>query len=286
MSYSIRKNWMASFALMLSKPIVIMPFFIIAFLEGLVLELIYFSTRRPISIIADPIIRKYFGENSLHYPGNILILPKLFYYAGVAIYILIGVFLIAISINIFKNIRANLPIKTGALIKNASKQYLSFVIFGIIMISLIILVRELNLLMFSKLSSFGLKHLPKIGTQPYVIGLFFFLFLSNIILQTFLILTLPLIVIQKKSLLKALGGSIYLGLRNFFSLFGLIFLPFLIYFPITLLKVASANLAQKAFPEIILYVTAAGIILGVLIDCFIYICVSQFLLESEKRRER
>ena len=286
MSYSIRKNWMASFALMLSKPIVIMPFFIIAFLEGLVLELIYFSTRRPISIIADPIIRKYFGENSLHYPGNILILPKLFYYAGVAIYILIGVFLIAISINIFKNIRANLPIKTGALIKNASKQYLSFVIFGIIMISLIILVRELNLLMFSKLSSFGLKHLPKIGTQPYVIGLFFFLFLSNIILQTFLILTLPLIVIQKKSLLKALGGSIYLGLRNFFSLFGLIFLPFLIYFPITLLKVASANLAQKAFPEIILYVTAAGIILGVLIDCFIYICVSQFLLESERRRER
>lgn len=285
MSYSIRKNWIASFGLMLSKPIVIMPFFILAFLEGLVLELIYFSTRRPVSNIAGPIIRKYFGENSLHYPGNILILPNLFYYAGVAIYILIGVFLIAISINIFKNIRANLPIKTGVLIKNASKQYLSFVIFGVIMISLIILARELNLLMFSKLSSFGLKHLPKIGTQPYVIGLFFFLFLSNCILQTFLILTLPLIVIQKKSLLKALWGSIYLGFRNFFSLFGLIVLPFLVYFPVTLLKMGSVKLASKTFPEVILYVTAAGIIVGILIDCFIFICASQFLLDKEIPRK-
>ncbi len=42
------------------------------------------------------------------------------------------------------------------------------------------------------------------------------------ILQVFLVLALPAIVMQKKPLLKALAGSAYLGLRNFFSIFNLV----------------------------------------------------------------
>lgn len=285
MAYSVKKNWISSLGFIWTKPIIVLPFLIIAFLEGLALELLYFSTRRPISIIAEPIIRKYFGENSLHYPGNLLVLPDLFYYVDIAIYIFVNIFLIAISINIVKNIKMNLPVKISALIKNASKQYLSFVIFGIIMICLIAPLKGLNLFVFSKLTSFGLKHLPGIGTQPYYIGLLFSLFLSNIILQAFLVLTIPIMVIEKKPFIKALGGSINLGFRNFFSLFSLIFLPFLLYFPISLLKIGSTKLAEKTFPEIILYVMAAGIILGVLIDCFVYICASQFLLDKEESKK-
>ena len=281
MSYNIRKNWIASFELVLTKPVVLLPFIIIAFIEGLALELIYFSTRKPLSIIAVPIIRKFFGTNFMHYPGNLYILPDLFYYAGIVIYVFISIFLIAISINIFKNIRMNLPIKTSALIKNASRQYPSFVIFGIIMVTCLVLLRKIDIFIFSKFTQFGLRNFPSIGTEFYFIGLLLFLFLSNCILQTFLVLTVPVIVIQKKSFLKALGRSLYLGLRNFKYVFTLIFLPFLVYFPISLLKVASTKLASKTFPEIILYITATGIIIGALIDCFIAVCASQFLLDKE-----
>lgn len=281
MSYSIRKNWTASFELMLSKPIIILPFFVIAFIEVLALELLYFSTRRPISIIADPVIRKYFGENSLHYPGSLLILPDLFYYIEIVIYVLVSVFLIAVSISIVKNIKMNLPVKISALVKNALKQYSSYIIFGIIMVISIILLRETFTFIFTKLAQFGLKHFPKMGTELYFIGLLSVLFISNCALQAFLILTLPLMVIEKKPLLKALGGSIYLGFRNFFTLFGLIFVPFLVYFPITLLKIGSTKLAGRTFPEIILCIMAAGIIIGAIIDGFVFICASQFLMDKE-----
>ena len=281
MSYSIRKNWIASFELILTKPIVLLPFLIIAFIEGLALELIYFSTRKPLSIVAVPIIRKFFGANSVHYPGNLYILTDLFYYAEMIIYVFISIFLIAISINIFKNIRMNLPIKTAALIKNASRQYLSFVIFGIIMMVFITLLRYSDRFIFSKLLPLGLKYLPKIGIGIYLIVMILFLFLSNIILQIFLLLAIPIMVIEKRPLLKALGGSIYLGFRNFFKIFSLIFLPFLIYAPISLLKIASTKLAAKTFPEITFYIAGAGIIIAALIDCFIVVCASQFLLDKE-----
>ena len=284
MAYSVKKNWILSFEFIWTKPVVILPFFIIAFLEGLALELLNFSAKKPISIIAGPIIRKFFGENALHYPGNILILPDLFYYAETAIYIFISVFLIAISINVFKNIRQDLPVKRYALIKNALKQYPSFIIFGIIMICLIVLLKNLNLLSFSKITSFGLRHLPGIPTQLYSIALLLCLFFSNCVLQVFLILTLPLMVIEKKSFLKALGESLYLAFRNFFSLFGLILLPYLVYFPVWLLKVESVKLAQKTFPEVILYIIGAGIIIGAVIDCFIFVCASQFILYKEIRK--
>ncbi len=280
MNYSIRKNWISSFDLIKTKPILLLPFVFIAFFESLALELIYFSTRKPISVIANPIIRKFFGENFLHYPGSLLLLPKLFYYAQVTVYIFIGVFLVGISVNILKNIKAKLPLKTGALIKNAVKRYLSFVIFGIVMIFSMTLIKNADTFLFIKLVRFISKYLPQVATEIYFIGLSLFLFLSNVILQVFLVLTVPIMVIQKKSLIRALGGSIYLGFRNFFSIFGLVFLPFLVYLPIMLLKSISPQLADKTFPEISLYIVGAGIIIAVFVDCFITICAAQFLLET------
>ena len=281
MGYSIRKNWISSFDLIKTRPILLVPFVFIAFFESFALELIYFSTRKTISFIASPIIRKFFGENFLHYPGNLLMLPRLFYYAQVAVYIFIGVFLVAISVNILKNIKANLPLKTDALIKNASKRYLSFVIFGIVMIFSMILIKRVDTFIFIKLVQFISKYLPQIATELYFTGLSLFLFLSNVILQAFLVLAVPIMVIEKKSLIRALGSSIYLGFRNFFSIFGLVFLPFLVYLPILLLKSMLPQLAAKTFPEISLYIVGAGIIIAVFIDCFITICACQFLLDKE-----
>ena len=51
MKYDIRKNWLETLYLMMTKPVVIMPFVVIAFFECVALEFVYFSTRRPIAYI-------------------------------------------------------------------------------------------------------------------------------------------------------------------------------------------------------------------------------------------
>ena len=252
---------------MVSKPIVLLPFLIIAFLDGLALELIYFSSREPLARIAGPVIRKFFGEAFVHYPGNLVILPKLLYYAQILIYIFIGAFLAGITVNIVKNIRTALPLKLEALINNALKRYLPLFIFAVIAVVSMFLLKRVNVYFFYKLPAFILALI---------------LFFSNIVLQAFLVLTIPIIVIKKKGLFKALGESVILGLRNFLSIFTLISLPFLVYLPVTLLKTGAPKLMEKTFPEISLLISSLGIILSVVMECFIIICVSQFILDKEK----
>ncbi|MDP3789263.1 MAG: hypothetical protein Q8R48_02550, partial [Candidatus Omnitrophota bacterium] len=70
MKYNIRKNWISTFEALSNNPVIFTPFIFIAFLECLVLEISYFSARFPLSSIFAPIIRKFFGEQFLHYPGN------------------------------------------------------------------------------------------------------------------------------------------------------------------------------------------------------------------------
>lgn len=279
---SIRKNWISSVQLITKKPVIILPFFIIAFLECLALELILFSTRKPISFIADPIIRKFYGEAFAHYPYNILALPKLFYNAQVVIYIFAGVFLTAISVNILKNAVAGLPIKRNALIQNASKKYFSFVGIGIILIVLMFILQSVDSFVSMKIIRFVAKYAPNFAARFGYLGFSIFLFLTNLLLQIFVISIVPIMVLLKQPLLKAIWGSIIFGLRNFSSIFKLIFLPFLVYLPMVLLKSYSAALAGKTFPEIVVYITAVSIILAAFVDCFIIVCVSRFLMEKRQ----
>lgn len=266
MPYSIRKNWFTSLDLILSKPIIILPFIIVAFIEGLALELLYFAHIKPFSIVLNPIIRKFFGAGFLHYPGNLLILPSLFYYVQTGIYVFFGVVAMAACVDIFKNIELGHRPKTSAVFRDTFGRYLSFVGYGVIVTALSILIKKASVALFSKIPALGLTLI---------------LFFSNIIMYTFLILTIPLIILKGKSLFRALAGSIYLGFRNFLKIFALISVPLLVYLPITLTKSAVPKLVEKTLPEITVYIVVAGIIAAVFVDCFIYVCASQFLVNTK-----
>lgn len=282
MQYNIRKNWVASFNLMATEPIVMLPFVFIAFLEGMALELIYYFPRKPWANVAGPIISKFFGEALMHYPGNLVILPKLFHYAQVVIYVFCGVCLTAIAVNIFYNIMMGPALQTSALIKNALKRYLPFLGFGLIVIALMFLLKKADLFIFLKLMDPISEDLPQILRKLTPFMLTFFLFLTNIILKVFLVLTIPILVIKEKPLLKALTRSIKIGFNNFSSIFTLIFLPLLVYLPLALLKTDSAKLIDKTFPELNLYILIIGIILAIFVECFVTLSTAQFLLDVDK----
>ncbi|GEM_PF-1334758 len=283
MKHNIRKIWSSALEVMAKNPVVIMPFVFIAFLESLSLEFIYFSARTPISFIANPIVKKFFGETFIHYPDNMVLLPRLFYYQQIAIYIFAGVFLAAISVNIFKNVKEGLPVRTGALIKNALRNYFSFFVYGIIIITLIFSLQWVNTFALSKFFRLLAKFLHYTPQQIFYPCLMILSFLTNVILQVFLILTVPVMVIEKKPLLKALWKSVSTGFQKFFTIFGIIFLPFLAYLPVTLLKGFSANLADKTFPEINVCVVVLGIVMSIFLDCFVIVSVSQWLLNNRSQ---
>ncbi len=267
---------------MVTKPIVIMPFVFIAFLELLALEFLLFSSRAPLMYIANPIIRKFFGEAFIHYPGNLVVLPRLFYYKQIAIYIIFGAFLTAVAVNIFKNIKRGLPVKAKAMARNTLKSYASLLIYAILLSVLVFALQRADTFIFSKAIRLLARLLPMSMAPVYSIGFPVFLFLSNLIMQTFLIATIPIIVMEKAPLLKALARSIMLGWRNFLTIFTLIFLPFFIYLPIILIKSFSTQIMDRTFPEIGVYITVIGISATIFLDSFAIIAVSQFLLDKKK----
>lgn len=279
---SIIKIWMASLELMVKKPIVILPFIIVAFFEGIALELIYFSTRFPISVAARPIIRKFFGEPFLHYPSNLIILGKLFYSAQIVIYIFISVAMMAIAINIFNNIKHGLPIKMGALVKNAGKRYFAYFTYGCAIVALLFLSDKVETFVFSKIMFKVGRFIPQYLLAMLPLCLMLVLFITSVIIYTLMISTVPLMVLGKKPLLKSCGLSIWIGARNFFKIFPLILLPFIVYLPFTLIKSFPKELADKTFPEANLLINVISVIVTVFVDCFMVLSVSQWLVENKK----
>ena len=90
-----------------ANPIILFPFMTTAFIQLLVLEIIYFAPRFPLVYFFGPIIRRMAGEMYLHYPQHLFLIPKWFQVAQYFLFIFVSSFLIAVAIEIIKNINSN-----------------------------------------------------------------------------------------------------------------------------------------------------------------------------------
>ncbi len=284
MRYSIKSNWSSTFESLSKNSVLFTPFIIIAFLECLALELFFFSARTPLVLLFGPIIKKIFGEQFLHYPGNLVLLPRLFYYGQIVIYILAGAFLTAIAVKIFVNIRTGHPVILKAIIKGAGRRYLTFVGYGLIYIALIFILERGEGFAFLKFTRLISRHLFKISPQIYSIGAAKLLFFTFVIVQIFLALTIPIVITEKKALFKAILGSISIGMRHFLKVFCLVLVPLLLYLPLIFMKTFLVAIIDKTFPDISLYITFLGIVAAIFIDCFVMMSLTQFLLDTKKAK--
>ncbi len=232
--------------------------------------------------IFNPIVRKFFGEAFVHYPGHLMILPKLFYYARSVLYVFLGVFLSAVTVNIVRNITGGLPLKGRALVRNCMGRIWSLVSYGILIIVLAFLINRVHVLATFRFARFASVHLPQIIIKSIPIGMVFTLFVTNMLFYPLVILIIPIIVVKKVGILKALAENIFLGIRHYFSIFIMVFVPSLLYLPIILLKSFPTKVASRTCAEMIPLVIALGIIVELFIECFVVVCTSQFILDKNK----
>jgi hypothetical protein len=278
------KIWLSTFNTIIERPIVLAPFIIIAFFECLFLEIACFCTRKPLVLVFGPVLRKFFGEQSLHYPANILLAPNLFYYFQIMIYIFVSVLSIAISVNIFHNVKENLPIKANAVVRNAFRRYGAYLAYGIIFMILVAVLKPFDEFVFSR--AFRLVHriIPGSTIQLNRVGFTIILFLTNFFVQAVFIASVPFMVLEKKPLFKAILSSMVLFFRNFFTMLVLVGLPLLVYMPVVVLKSFAVGLTNASFPGIVVVITILGIIGAIFIDCFAILCASQVVIDALKNK--
>ena len=92
-----------AFNILRKYPRIIVPFAVTGICNVLALYMVYLTPQRPFIYLFGPPIKAFWGIKFLHYPFNLYLLPKLFYYASICVGATAGVLMSAVAIGMIRD---------------------------------------------------------------------------------------------------------------------------------------------------------------------------------------
>ena len=259
------------------------PFIIVIFINLFVLEILYFSPRSPLSIFFAPIISHIWGEGYLHYPMNILLLPKLFYYTQIVIFLFISSILTVLVVDMVAAINNDKTVSFKTSLRKTLPGYVYLVLYA-----------SLSLLFFKFFdSAYGLllQRAMKIHSTTGIFSIIkksvyygapYAQFLFSILVTACLIYVPILIILEKKKFLAALIGNFKILFGSFWLTFSLVLIPTFFYLPIILLRDNFQSLAEMTCPEIQVLIIFLGVVVTTGINIFIVTSATTYYLYKKE----
>jgi|CXWL01.1.fsa_nt_gi hypothetical protein len=269
----------ASLHTICQNPVILFPTASLAFIQLFILEILYFSPQYPLAYFFGPLIRSVWSEEYLHYPQNLMLLPKIFYYAQIIIYLLIGSMLLALSSKIVAILNEHPKVNIKVAFAETMRLYvhifcaslISYILFQVFANSYAHLVEIIiKLKPFGKTMSFWDKTL--LWTVPY------FQFLSGILASTLIVYVIPIIVHEKKKIFSALIENFKILLHTFPTTLLIVGLPTLLYLPILALRNNIPFLMDTLGPEVQIIVIIIGLFVTMGIDLMIIVSATTLYL--------
>jgi len=259
------------------------PFITIVFINFLVLEILYFSPRYPLSVFFAPIISHIWGEGYLRYPMDLVLLPKLFYYVQVLILLFLSSFLIALIVDMVNAINNEEQVNFKVSFKRSLSGYVYIAAYSFLSLLLFKL--------FDKGYGLLLNRAFKIHSTA---GIYFWIkkfvfyftpyaqFIYGIFVTAFLIYIPILIILEKKKFLGALIGNFKVLFGSFWLTFALVLVPTLFYLPILLMHSNITSLAEMTSPEIQVVVLALNVFVTTGISIFVIAAATTYYLYKKE----
>ncbi|MBF0478085.1 MAG: hypothetical protein HQL26_01245 [Candidatus Omnitrophica bacterium] len=267
---------------LLNNPSVATPFLTIIFIELLLVEILYFSTRFPLVHFFGPIIQKLWGAVYLHYPNNLLILSSILPYAQIAIFIVIGNFFISMSAAALGLIETkqsdSLSAGRIALSRYFHVLVAAFLLWGISWLFLsgyrLVLARALKIH-----STTGIFFVIKAAT---VYGAPYFNLFLGCLATSLLAFLIPALVIDKKNLFRAIGCNFILVWKHFWTVLLIVLIPTILYIPVLAFRANINDVANMTFQGIRVWAIVAGYIFMGVIDAVVYTALTKFFLSTKE----
>lgn len=278
------KAYNTSIKFLKNNPALFVPFIIFAIIEFISLIVIYLAPRMPLRLIFGPPIRTFWGEGFLHYPANFLLLPKIASLSRMGLAVIFSSLLTGMAVALVLAVYHKKPIKLKEAFKSALKKYASLFIIVLIFTLLFYFLVRLATIVLMKYFMAGHSRLlflkADLWMGPILLSINFMLAL---LIQSAFVYAIPLLIIEKQKLIKAIIGSLLLFKKLFIPTLILVGLPMLVYIPIIILNSKTAFLIDKVFPEFILLVSFLSIIISSLvIDTIVTISTTfLYLLNKE-----
>ncbi|MFH1678447.1 MAG: hypothetical protein ABH914_02375 [Candidatus Omnitrophota bacterium] len=263
------KIWKETVGILRKHPVVFLPFIIVGLCDAILVILLYLAPQYPFSVVLGPPIRAFLGEQYLHYPYNLLIIPRLFAHAHIVSTGIMGILMTGLAIGLIGEIKqGNKPSVLISLIR-ALKRY--FVLLGV------------WLIMFGL--SFVVYKFPNLfvalKNQLILQVAFYLSFFIVILIQVVFVYAFPAAVIEKKGLISAVKRGFMLTKQRFLATLLLVMLPSLLFVPVIIIKGNLGWLVQRLFPEVVLVVTGIGIVVTVVIDLVVTCATTVLFLQKE-----
>lgn len=266
-----------------THPIILFPFVTTAFIQLLVLEIIYFAPRFPLVYFFGPVIRRMAGETYLHYPQHLFLLPKWFQVAQYFLFIFVSSFLIAVAIEIIKDINSNKKTAFPGALRAMLPQYVHVCLAAILTFCVFYALSKLHGLAIVRAlqirSETGVFYLIK-ATVLY--GAPYLNLLIGTLVTAVFAFVLPIIVIERKKVFQAIALNFKYLHGSFWFIFLAVLIPMLFYVPVMLLQGNLSSIANLTFEGIRLISPAISIIVLTLIDATVYTAITtHFLWKKE-----
>lgn len=260
---------------------ILFPYCIIGFVQIFLLEIFYFAPRYPLKLFFGPVISKLWNEAYLHYPYNLLIMPKLFQYMQMPIYILLSSALIASSILIIATINSGKKVIFSKIFKKTASSYIHIATTAFLAyLSIMGLFKVYELFISRALlirSESGVLFLIKtviIGGAPY------FNLLLSVFITTLFAYVLPIIIIENRKVFQAIGMNLKFLFRSFFLTFFIVLLPTLFFIPVLLLR--NSLEVGGSFPEATVLALIVSTVVMIGIDAVVYTALAtNYLVNKE-----
>jgi len=263
-------------------PRLLLPFFIKAVFEVLVLTVLFYSPRPPLSIVFAQPIKSFFGANFLHYPYNFNLLPPLFSYGQIFVMITVGTIMYGMAMGmVYQAHSEGGDVKIFGNLNRAIRRY-----FALTGIWLIIFVLSL---LISKIFPVIIKKLMQ--PTPLAISLLQVAAYIGVVLvllaESFFIYAYPSVIIERKGIFGAVKRSFGIITRLFLTTIILVFVPRFFEFLYMFVKQKQQGLMNLTVPEITLFILVGGIILSFAVDSLVFLSTANlFILKHETEKEK
>ncbi len=259
------------------------PYALLFFLYMIALEVLYFIPLEPLRAFFGPIVEKLFGEIFMHYPYNMNLIPKLFQYAQIVIFVFFGAFLIPTSMQLVVQINNEDEYSLKKAFGVAARNYVYILIALIILVACLLWKIELLNLIVERASRIrSTTGMFAVIKSVILQGASYWNILMDVFVQSLFVMILPIVIVFKRKIFTAVFVNIKLLFKYWWIVFIIALIPSFLYLPVLILRNVSAF--TDVFPEITPLLLAISAFLSVIIDAVIYTSITILCLLKKDLR--
>lgn len=272
-----------SISSLFQHPKILYPFAVIAFIQLLFMEILFFAPRFPLSVLFKEMILRLGGKLYLHYPFNFDLVNHWFQSGQAWIFLFISPLFIGKAVAIIAKINRGQPVEDKMPVIGV-KRYVNLIVsFLIILLMVYGLTSFYGLLIRRAVqirSTSGIYFMIK---QAVLIGSPYFNLVISVIVTTLFAYVVPIIVLENRNVFEAVWKNFQIIWASFWTLLIVIGASSMFYIPVLLIRSNQRWFFSFVSPELWQTFVIVSLLFMLLIDAIQYAAMTtSYLLTKEE----